>query len=321
MISIIIPARNCESSLSRCLESLANQDYRGRKEIIVADDGSTDSTAAVARKFRGVKLISLPQQGPAAARNAGAKASSGSILLFTDADCVPEKNWIREMARPFSGSGVAGVQGVYRTRQKELMARFSQIEIEDRYARMSGSGDLDFIGTYSAAYRRDIFEKFGGFDESFPLASGEDPELSFRVSKAGYRLILNPAAIVYHTHPSTLSGYLHVKFYRAYWRVRLYSKHKSKVLSESYTPQGLKLQIALFSLFFLSLLLSLLLEPAALLATALYLLLLASTLPFSAKAFKKDRRVGLISPAILQLRSVVFAMGLLEATVRGGWRA
>lgn len=317
MISVVVPVFNGEQVIGNCLAALLAQDYQGRKEIIVVDDGSTDGTAREIKKFK-VRLISQKHKAPAAARNLGIKQAKGDIILFTDSDCVPERNWIQEMTRPFRNKEIMGVQGAYKTHQKELMARFSQIEIEDRYDRMKRWDTVDFIGTYSAAYKKSVFQRFGGFDESFPMASGEDSELSFRLSKVGCKMIFNPQAIVYHNHPSTLTDYLRVKFWRAYWRILLYKKHKKKAVRESYTPQELKIQIGLFYLFFISLVLLIFLDAFILLAMISYILLLISTLPFSIKVFKKDKPVGMASPIIVQLRSIVFGLGLLEGFISGG---
>ncbi|MBL7160312.1 MAG: glycosyltransferase [Candidatus Aenigmarchaeota archaeon] len=317
MISVIVPVYNGEGSVGKCLDALLNQDYMGEKEIIVVDNGSTDRTVDIVRGFD-VKLISQGRRGPAAARNMGVGKASGEIVLFTDADCIPAMDWVSRMVEPFADLGIWGVQGAYQTEQKELMARFSQVEIAERYERMKRFGDVDFIGTYSAGYRKEVFSRLGGFDESFPLASGEDTEFSYRLSKEGYKLVFNPQALVSHMHPSSLSEYLRVKFWRAYWRVLLYKKHKSKMVRDSYTTQGLKLQIGLFGILFISLVVSVFFEAAFLFAVAMYVLIVAATLPFSFWAFKRDKLAGLASPAVLQLRSLVFIMGLIEGFIRRG---
>lgn len=317
MISVIVPARNEEARIGECLHSLTKQTYQGRMEIMVVDDGSTDRTRGVVRRFPHVRLLKQKQKGPAAARNAGAKKARGTILLFTDGDCVPARTWVQEMVAPFKDKRIMGVQGIYKTKQKGLVARFSQLEIEDRYERMRRWETIDFIGTYAAAYRSSVFTKAGGFDESFPIASGEDPDLSFRIAGKGNRLVMNDQAVVFHQHPNSLRDYLKLKFWRAYWRVALYKKHKGKMVRESYTPQFVKVQIGLFGLLVLSLLASLIVSSLLLAAVFVYLLLIASTIPFSSRTFRKDQAVGIASLGILQLRSLVFGMGLIEGYVRG----
>ncbi len=310
--SVIIPAYNAEKVLPDCLKALKSQSTRPL-EVIIVDDGSKDSTSDVAKKF-GAKVLRQKNKGPASARNLGASKASGDILLFTDADCVPDKDWMKEMMAPFRGKAMAGVQGAYRTKQKQLLAKFSQAEIEDRYRRMGKKGTIDFIGTYSAGYRKDIFRKFGGFDESFPKASGEDPELSFRMAEKGHRLVFNRKAIVYHIHPDSLIKYLKQKYERAYWRVLLYKKHPGKAVKESYTPQTLKLQIGLIYLMFPSAVASVFVGifPFA----ALLIILIATTIPSSARFSSKGAGVAISSPLILILRSLVFSLGLAAGTIK-----
>jgi glycosyltransferase involved in cell wall biosynthesis len=315
MISIIIPVYNKEKTIRKCLDSLLNQSYSKEYEIIVVDDGSNDRTKEIVEKFERVKLLKQEHKGPASARNLGAKQAKGEIILFTDADCIADKHWAKEMVKPFENPEIVGVQGRYETKQKELIARFSQLEIEDRYERMKTFETIDFIGSYSAGYRKGVFLKSGGFDESFPIASGEDPELSFRLSKE-YKMVFNPNAKVYHEHPNTLGKYLKQKFWRAYWRVLLYRKHPRKIRRESYTPQILKIQIGLFYLMILLLILSLFSTNSIYVFLSLFILLCLSTLPFSVKIFKKDKKVGLVSPVIIILRTIVFGIGLIYGFVR-----
>ena len=173
-------------------------------EILVVNDGSTDNTVNVVERYSGVRLITQANAGPAAARNHGAIEAQGTIILFTDDDCVPMPEWLNAMLRPFEDPEVVGVKGVYRTTQKSLVARFVQIEYEDRYRLMAGLSSIDFIDTYSAAFRRERFLEMTGYDTSFPIACAEDIELSYRMSARGWKMRFVPGAIVYHTHADTL---------------------------------------------------------------------------------------------------------------------
>ncbi len=317
--SIIIPCYNCEKTISNTLNSLLEQKTKKQFEIICVDDGSIDNTKKEIQKIKSKKVGYFYQKnkGPAKARNIGAKKAKGEIILFIDSDCVAEKNWLEEMIKPFDDKKVVAVQGAYKTKQKELTARFSQIEIEERYEKMKKSKSIDWVGSYSAAYNKKEYFSVGGFDESFPIASGEDPELSYKLHEKGGRIVFNPRAIVYHFHPKKLSKYLKIKFFRAFYRPRMYSKHKKKMLKDSYTPQTLKLQIICFYLVILALIFSLL--AISLVFVALFFLIIHLLL--GAKLFslswKKDKAVALASPIILFLRSVVFGIGLIWGKING----
>lgn len=249
--SVVVPTYNHADRLTTCLDALLRQDFPATDyEVVIVDDGSGDHTAEVvagyARSDTRVRYLRQPNQGPAAARNLGARHARGALVLFTDDDCVPEPDWIREMQRPFLEDPlVMAVKGVYRTRQESLVARFAQIEFETRYRRLARQPYIDFVDTYSAAFRRDLFLDLEGFDVSFPEANNEDVEFSYRMAARGCRMVFNPRAVVYHTHPDTMYKYLKVKFGRAYWRMVVYRAYPTKMKSDSYTPQTLKLQIAL----------------------------------------------------------------------------
>jgi cellulose synthase/poly-beta-1,6-N-acetylglucosamine synthase-like glycosyltransferase len=251
--AVVVPAYNMEAPLARCLASLDNQTYpKDRYVVIVVDDGSTDGTKDVAQQF-GVKVLTQSNMGAAAARNLGAKEVEADLILFTDADCEPPHDWIAQMAAPFSNPEVAGAKGFYRTKQTGLIPRFVQAEYEIKCAKLKQKRFIDFIDTYSAAYRRSVFLEHGGFDTSFKGAAAEDVELSYRLSSAGYKLSPADGAYVFHQHPETLSDYLRKKCKYAYWRAVAWEKHPTKAIEDSYTPNSQKLEVVLTPLLVLSL--------------------------------------------------------------------
>ena len=100
--SIIIPAYNAASTLPNCLRALRQQSIdRSHYEIIVVDDGSTDRAVNIAQEFTKddshLHIIGVPHGGQAAARNAGVKIAQGALILFTDADCEPQPDWIERL--------------------------------------------------------------------------------------------------------------------------------------------------------------------------------------------------------------------------------
>ncbi len=314
MISVIIPAYNAASTIGHCLKALSAQTCPP-DEVIVVDDGSTDGTARMAKSF-GVRVISQPNAGPAAARNRGASVVQGDVLLFTDADCAPLPDWVAQMAAAFVGPGVAGAKGAYLTRQREPVARFVQAEYEDRYDRMRGQSSIDFVDTYSAAYRRDVFVEAGGFDATFPTASVEDQEFSFRLAARGHRLVFVPQARVVHVHDRTVGEYARRKFWIGYWKARVMRTHPSKLVRDSHTPQVLKLQMGLAGLGALLVVAGLLDGRLALCGLAAWAGLLLSAIPFLVKVWQRDRAAVLVAPLLLFVRAWALGLGFLLDSMR-----
>ncbi|MEK6820998.1 MAG: glycosyltransferase [archaeon] len=321
--SVIIPAFNAEKILPACLDALFQQTVLP-SEVIVVDDGSVDGTREVAGAYSMVTVLAQKNMGPAVARNNGARVAKSDIVVFLDSDCVPEVDWVEKMLEPFADENIVGVQGAYRSNQKEWVAQFEQMDIEYRYEKMKRSPKLDWIGSYSAAYRKKVFLSEGGFDESFPKASGEDAELSYRLAAKGMKLIFQPAAIVFHTHPGTLSHYLKVKFFRAYWRTRMYLKHPEKSVKDSYTPHMLKINFFvggafLLVLFFLlaNLLINgfskkFLIEEVAILFSVVFILglfIIATLSEFLFSVFQKKPFLLPGAIVVVFLRSIVFVFG------------
>lgn len=314
-VSVVIPAYNAAATIDRCLAGLAAQSYPpDRYEVIVVDDGSTDDTG-VRIKSTGVKYLYQPNQGPATARNNGAAEANGDIILFTDADCIPTANWIAEMVKPFSDPEVIAVKGAYRCKQSGLVARFVQLEFEERFAMLEKAESIDMIDTYAAAIRKNIFADLHGFDTSFPKANNEDTELSYRMAALGKKMVFNPKAIVYHlNHPASIRRYATLKFSRGYWRLVVYKRFPGKMLKDTYTPQTLKLQIVtLFLLVASVVLLFLPILGVPYLTLALAVILIGLMAPFTCKAFVKDPLVGLAAPVLLVIRAGALGLGSLWA--------
>jgi cellulose synthase/poly-beta-1,6-N-acetylglucosamine synthase-like glycosyltransferase len=310
LVSIVIPTYNGASRVAKCLEALCKQRSERNIEILIVNDGSTDNTAQIVRGYSGVRLISQQNAGPAAARNRGALEAQGAIILFTDDDCEPIPEWLESMLTPFKDPDVVAAKGVYRTRQRSLAARFVQVEYEDRYRYMAGLSNIDFVDTYSAAFRRERFLEIGGYDISFPVACAEDIELSYRMSARGWKMKFAPSAIVYHTHPNTLSAYIKKKYKFAFWRVLAVRKNPSKAVKDSHTPQLMKLQLLLPPALVLALAFDMAVRPVFPVSAIVLVAFLLSTLPFAFRAFAKDPIVGLVSPALLAVRACAQVVGV-----------
>lgn len=311
-VSVIIPTYNTATELIKCVEALQEQNFSKEKyEIIVVDDGSTDSTASILKDYP-VHYYYQKNRGPASARNKGVEMSKGSIILFTDSDCIPAENWISEMVSSLQAPEIVGVKGVYRTAQRKLWARFAQVEFYERYRLLLKNDYIDMIDTYSAGYKKDTFLSINGFDTSFTSANHEDTDLSYKMSLKGYKMVFNPKAVVWHSgHPDTLTKYMRLKFWRGYWRMVVYERYSTKMLKDSYTPQMLKFQILFVFLSVLTLILGLF-SPVSMFYLFFWgvLSFIATSLPFMAVALGQDTTIGLLTPFFLFLRALALGCGV-----------
>ena len=315
-VSVVVPTYNRGDRIRECLDALRAQRTERPYEILVVDDGSTDDTASVVQRCPPVRLIRQENAGPAKARNRGVAEARGDVVLFTDDDCVPEPDWIERMTTPFEDPRVAGVKGAYRTRQRALIARFVQLEYEEKYDRLRRYRSIDFVDTYSAAFRRRVFLEAGGYDTDFPVASVEDQEFSFRLAAAGHDLRFVPEAKVWHTHVDTVAAYVRKKFKIGYWKVRLLAKNPGRATGDSHTPQTLKMQILLAAAFPPGCLAVALGAPGLLVPAGIALVFAVTTLPLTLRCAVRDPVVGLLAPGFIACRAAGLTAGLLAGLLR-----
>ncbi len=316
-ISIIIPAYNAEDTVGACIESLLTQRTDSPFEILLVDDGSTDGTAETASRYPEVKVLRQSNAGAGVARNLGAREAQGWMLLFIDADCVATPGWLEALENALR-SGADGAKGTLLTNQPELVARFTQLEYEDRYDRMRPQRQINFIDMGSAAYRRDVMLEVGqgGFDVSYPGASVEDQELSFRLAKLGCDLRFVPDATVYHQHPSTVKAYARRKFNIGRWKVLVHLRHPERIVSDSHTPPSLKAQLIMFYALVPALCAAPFSAAARRLSASLLTALAASGVPFIVKAARKDPLVAAVAPLMILLRAAGLGGGVVYGVVK-----
>ena len=209
-VSVVIAARNAQATLAPCLEAATALDHPSY-EVIVVDDGSRDATVEVGRAYGKVRVIETTPGGPARARNIGIGAARGGIVAFTDSDCVPERSWLGELEKGFADPEVAGVGGDQFSPGdetpfgREVQGFFKGIGfMTDYIATAAALVETEHNPSCNAAYRREVLEEVGGFDEG--LWPGEDLDLDVRIRSLGYKLLYNPAARVAHYRPRTYRG-------------------------------------------------------------------------------------------------------------------
>ncbi len=195
------------AQLASCLKAVADLNYpTDRFEVIVIDDGSEAPPRDVVASFNSrldVKLLTQPHAGPAAARNNGALCACGDFFVFTDDDCLPERNWLRELAKCFIRTPDALIGGrTLNALTDNPYSATSQAIIEVVYEYFNTGDDALFFASNNFAVPSQRFHKVGGFDETF--ITSEDREFCDRWTHEGYRLRYAPEVLIYHAHPLTL---------------------------------------------------------------------------------------------------------------------
>lgn len=220
--SVVVPTYNRPKQIERCLVALTELAYPGdRYEVIVVDDGGdtplNDVVTAVQDAANDAvkgcpSLILLRQEnaGPAAARNAGARRSQGTVIAFTDDDCMPSSDWLGQFAEAFQTHPDAMLGGrTINALTQNLYSSASQALIDYLYGYYSSATRGIFFASNNIAMSRSHFLEIGGFDVSFPLAAAEDRNLCDCWQQVGYAMKYVPSATIRHAHALSL---------RSFWR-------------------------------------------------------------------------------------------------------
>jgi GT2 family glycosyltransferase len=215
--SIIICTLDRPADLARCLESL--QPFRPAvAEILIVNNGPRLAPVAeIARRF-GARVVTEARRGVSRARNAGIRAATGSIIAFLDDDTLADANWIPLLVAPFRDPQVLAVVGsvwpqtidnpVSQAFDRMHRALLPESQLTSQAPREENPFPLReaLVGNANMAFRREAFERFGQFDARFGrgarIGSSEEADLLLRILRGGAKLVVEPAAGIYHRHPT-----------------------------------------------------------------------------------------------------------------------
>lgn len=198
--TIIVPVLNGERTIRKCIESLLNQEHDGAYDIIVVDNGSSDRTPHMLEAFKkNITVLEERSRGSYRARNRGIREARGSIIAFTDADCVALRGWLRNMTAPFRDGRVMVVGGaVQGGRRQTAVSSYCGKFLMDQEAMMDAPSP--YFATANVAVRAGAFGKYGLFRES--LSSGGDAEWCGRLPRKDM-FRFSKDAVVMHHHPES----------------------------------------------------------------------------------------------------------------------
>lgn len=210
-LTFIVPVRNDATRLRQCLASIVANQHDGDREIVVADNGSSDDSANVAREA-GAEVLHLPSVNVATMRNAAAQSARGELLAFVDADHLLADGWIDAALDIFNDGSVTAAGAHYTSPPN---ANWVQRAYDRFRPKEIGSHDTDWLGSGNLIIRRDAFRAVGGFDSS--LETCEDVDLCNRLRLRGMRLIGDDRLVSVHQgDPASLRAV----FFGELWRGR-----------------------------------------------------------------------------------------------------
>ncbi len=198
MISVVIPVKNSERELERCLRALGESQH-APLECIVVDDGSTDGSARVARKHGCTVITCKTSRGPAAARNEGARKARGDILFFLDADVCVQPDSIERVERQFaSDPQLDALIGSYdqSPASPDFLSQYKNLM--HHFVHQSGQEAASTFWSGCGAIRRSVFEQYSGFSEDYRRPAIEDIELGYRLTADGRKILLDKDLQVKH---------------------------------------------------------------------------------------------------------------------------
>ncbi|HEX7042355.1 MAG TPA: glycosyltransferase family 2 protein [Patescibacteria group bacterium] len=196
LVSVIVPFYNEEKHIEQCLQTLKKQTY-SKVQLIAVDDGSTDSSRKIAKKYVDILLVQK-HQGPGVARNKAAKIAKGKILIFADADMYFDKNYIKMLIKP-----ILHKKAVATFTNEEYLANYDNTWV--KCSNIDNNVEKEFrnkkLGTSSVAraVEKKFFTKIGGMKPEFGYG---DDHLFLDIA---YKAISVKKAVCYHYSPETLS--------------------------------------------------------------------------------------------------------------------
>ncbi len=206
-ISVVVCAYNAAATLDECLRHTCALDYPNL-EIIVVDDGSSDGTAAIARRHPRAKLVEIEHRGLSVARNEGFRAASGELVAYLDSDAYPPPEWPYYLALGLDGPTVGGTGGPNVPPVDDPLGAQMVARAPGGPVHVLLSDDrAEHIPGCNMAFWKELLEEVGGFDPVYTSA-GDDVDLCWRVLDRGWDIAFHPAALVWHHRRPGLRAYL-----------------------------------------------------------------------------------------------------------------
>jgi len=253
-VTVIIPVRNEEEYIEKCLNSILNCDYpHDLLEILIVDGMSEDSTKEIIGKFVNrapfIRILDNPEKIVPVAMNIGIKNATGEIIIRMDAHTEYERDYISKCVEYLERTKADNVGGPLRPRANSFLQRAISLAVTSIFgvgnAKFHFDNQEGFVDTVTyGAYRKEVFEKVGLFDEE--LVRNQDDEFNYRLIKNGGKIYLTPEIKSYYYPRSSLKKLWRQYFEYGYWKVRVIEKHKLPASWRHLVPGTFVLSLIMF---------------------------------------------------------------------------
>jgi hypothetical protein len=210
-LDVVVPVRDGGAYLARTLVPLLASLPPGAS-VLVCDDGSRDGSAELARSVGARVLRRETSEGPAAARNRGAREGGADRIVFLDADCRVHPDTIARLMAALDDPAVAAAFGSYDDAPEARTTVSLYKNLAHHFVHQRSRAEAETFWAGCGIVRREAFEAVGGFDEAFARPSIEDVDLGYRLRSAGHRIRLVPEAQVTHLKEWRLGSWLLADF-------------------------------------------------------------------------------------------------------------
>lgn len=230
LVSIIIPCRDEEKFINKCLDSIIANDYpKNRFELLVVDGMSNDGTRGILKhyvqKYSYIRRLDNPKKITSCALNIGIKNSRGELILWMSAHNKYEKEYISQCVKYLVRYNADAVGGIIKARprkdnliEKSICIATSHPFGVGKSIHKIGSKNPQWTDTaFGVCYKKEIFERVGTFNEN--LVRGQDMEFSLRLKKAGLRTLLVPDIVSYYYPRSDFKSFLRHNFKNGVWAI------------------------------------------------------------------------------------------------------
>jgi len=309
LVSLIIPCRNEEKYIEKCLDSLIAQDFPKEKmEVLVIDGMSEDRTREIISNLKSqisnppIRLIDNLKKFTNFALNLGIKEAKGEILMLIGAHAGYEKDYVSKCVRCLKEYDADNVGGVMKTLPSEntLFAKAIAFSLScpfgagNAYYKSGYSGQPKWVDTvFGGCYKREVFDKIGLFNEN--LVRSQDMEFNLRLKKAGGKILLVPNIVSYYYPKSNLKDFFLHNFEDGVWAIYPLKFVKAPLRLRHYIPLFfvLTLPLSIWPYILVSLFFS-----------------------FKITLIKKDVRLFFVMPLVFSVRHFGYGLGSVWGLIK-----